>query len=148
MVTPGDIRELTDQIVSRHQPNRIVLFGSYASETPREVSDVDLLLVMSYEGNALRKALEEETVRSCSAVLHSLETIGARQEADYWRSVMHLRGAEMKKVHAAFYAKLRAKFGNAGGASASGGVSGLLHRRRSLLGRSEDTEQRGGIEHS
>jgi uncharacterized protein len=58
MVTPEEIRSLTDRIVSAYRPERVVLFGSYASGMPREDSDVDLLVVMPYEGNALRKAAE------------------------------------------------------------------------------------------
>ena len=41
------IEPLVLQLVSRFQPRRIILFGSYAYGTPHEESDLDLLLVVS-----------------------------------------------------------------------------------------------------
>jgi predicted nucleotidyltransferase len=40
------IRRYARQIVERFQPDKIILFGSYAYGTPHEDSDVDLLVVM------------------------------------------------------------------------------------------------------
>src|SRR5258706_16379839 len=40
------IRVYARQIAKRFQPDRIILFGSYACGTPHEDSDVDLLVVM------------------------------------------------------------------------------------------------------
>ena len=40
------IRRFARQIGTRFQPERIILFGSYAYGTPHEESDVDLLVVM------------------------------------------------------------------------------------------------------
>ena len=56
MVTEQSIRDLSDSIVREFHPDRIILFGSYAYGTPREDSDVDVLVVMPYQGNALRQA--------------------------------------------------------------------------------------------
>jgi uncharacterized protein len=39
------IRELTAKIVEAEEPERIILFGSYASGTATEDSDVDLLVI-------------------------------------------------------------------------------------------------------
>ena len=52
MVTLPEIQRLADQIVRLYQPDRIILFGSYAYGTPREESDVDLLIIMNFEGSA------------------------------------------------------------------------------------------------
>src|SRR5205085_10297539 len=52
------IRQLSDRIAERFRPDRIILFGSYAYGTPRKDSDVDLLVVMPFEGNGLRQAAE------------------------------------------------------------------------------------------
>jgi len=41
------IEPLVLQLVSRFQPRRIILFGSYAYGTPHEESDLDLLVVVS-----------------------------------------------------------------------------------------------------
>jgi predicted nucleotidyltransferase len=40
------IRRFARQIVEKFQPDKIILFGSYAYGTPHEWSDVDLLVVM------------------------------------------------------------------------------------------------------
>ena len=40
------IQELIAQIADKFQPERIILFGSYAYGIPRPESDVDLLIVM------------------------------------------------------------------------------------------------------
>lgn len=58
MVTQEAIRELSDRIVREFHPERIILFGSYAYGTPNEDSDVDLLIVMPFEGSQTKKASE------------------------------------------------------------------------------------------
>jgi predicted nucleotidyltransferase len=40
------IKRLADEIVAKFQPDKIILFGSYAYGTPNKHSDVDLLVVM------------------------------------------------------------------------------------------------------
>ncbi len=52
------IREVAERIVQEFQPERIILFGSYASGTPTPDSDVDLLVIVPFEGKAPRKSLE------------------------------------------------------------------------------------------
>lgn len=58
MVTDQDIRALADRIVAEFHPEKIILFGSRAYGTPREDSDVDLLVVMPFEGSRTRKCAE------------------------------------------------------------------------------------------
>jgi uncharacterized protein len=55
------IRSLCDRIVKEFEPERVVLFGSHAYGSPRPDSDVDLLVVMPFSGNALSKAAEVKT---------------------------------------------------------------------------------------
>jgi predicted nucleotidyltransferase len=50
------IRCLCDAIVQEFHPDKIVLFGSYASGKPRPDSDVDLLVVMPFEGSPFHQA--------------------------------------------------------------------------------------------
>jgi uncharacterized protein len=58
-VLTGDrIQELSQQIVAQFSPERIILFGSHAYGEPTADSDVDLLVVMPFEGQAFRKAAE------------------------------------------------------------------------------------------
>lgn len=40
------IRRFARQVAERFQPDKIILFGSYAYGTPHEDSDVDILVVM------------------------------------------------------------------------------------------------------
>jgi len=58
MVDMHSIGEMTARIVQEFQPERIVLFVSYAYGTPTADSDVDLLVILPFEGKAPRKALE------------------------------------------------------------------------------------------
>jgi len=52
------IQDLADRIVQAFRPERIILFGSWAYGTPDESSDIDLLIVMPFEGKGTHKALE------------------------------------------------------------------------------------------
>ncbi len=58
MIGIDQIKSLSDQIAREFQPERIILFGSYAYGTPREGSDVDLLVLMPFKGNGLSKAIQ------------------------------------------------------------------------------------------
>ena len=51
------IDAVVQHIVEDFQPQKIILFGSYAHGTPRPESDVDLLIVMDKDKNE-RKSLE------------------------------------------------------------------------------------------
>ena len=58
MVSSEAIQELCNRIIQGFHPERIILFGSYAYGTPRDGSDVDLLVVFPFEGSNLHKAVE------------------------------------------------------------------------------------------
>lgn len=58
MVTPDQIVELSERIAEAFHPQRIVLFGSHAWGTPTPDSDVDLLVVMPFEGKPAAKSVE------------------------------------------------------------------------------------------
>ncbi len=45
MVTQNQINEITKRIVENSQPEKVILFGSYAKGNPTENSDLDLLIV-------------------------------------------------------------------------------------------------------
>ena len=53
-----EIQRVCAQIAHLFKPERIVLFGSYAYGRPTVDSDVDLLVVMPFEGKGFRKASE------------------------------------------------------------------------------------------
>jgi predicted nucleotidyltransferase len=58
MVDQAQIAEISQRIAQEFQPDRIILFGSYAYGRPRSDSDVDLLVVLPFEGKGFRKSLE------------------------------------------------------------------------------------------
>jgi predicted nucleotidyltransferase len=58
MVAMDQVRELSHRIARDFDPEKIILFGSYAYGVPKEYSDVDLLVVMPFEGSSFRKSLE------------------------------------------------------------------------------------------
>jgi len=58
MVALNSVIELSERIAKEFDPERIILFGSYAYGTPGEDSDVDLLVIMPFEGSGFDKSLE------------------------------------------------------------------------------------------
>jgi predicted nucleotidyltransferase len=58
MLEPKRITELAERIVREYHPDRIILFGSHARGTATDGSDVDLLVVVPFEGQPARKAVE------------------------------------------------------------------------------------------
>lgn len=58
MITAAQIQRVSDEIARKFQPQRIILFGSYAYGTPTEDSDVDLLVVLPFEEKTAKKATE------------------------------------------------------------------------------------------
>jgi predicted nucleotidyltransferase len=58
MIDEERMRDLTERIVRHFQPERVILFGSYAYGEPGPDSDVDLLVVLPFEGKGFYKSLE------------------------------------------------------------------------------------------
>jgi predicted nucleotidyltransferase len=58
MIDEACIAELTDRIVREFHPERIVLFGSLALGFADSDSDVDLLVVLPFEGRSFHASLE------------------------------------------------------------------------------------------
>jgi len=54
----AQIKNLCRQIVENFNPQKIILFGSHAYGKPNADSDVDLLVVMPFEGRNSQKAIE------------------------------------------------------------------------------------------
>ncbi|MGD0654846.1 MAG: nucleotidyltransferase domain-containing protein [Thermoguttaceae bacterium] len=53
-----EIEDLGEQIARGFHPQRVILFGSHARGTAEEYSDVDLLVILPFEGKSFRKSLE------------------------------------------------------------------------------------------
>jgi len=58
MVTIEQIQEVAERIAREFDPERIILFGSYATGHPTPDSDVDLLVILPFSAKPFWKALE------------------------------------------------------------------------------------------
>lgn len=58
MVDSSTIREFSQKIVERYRPRQIILFGSYAAGKATPDSDVDILVILSFEGKNAAKSAE------------------------------------------------------------------------------------------
>ncbi|MDP6356257.1 MAG: nucleotidyltransferase domain-containing protein [Planctomycetota bacterium] len=58
MITRETIEELSDRIAEEFQPEQIILFGSFAYGHPGPDSDVDLLVIMPFEGKGSMMSAE------------------------------------------------------------------------------------------
>lgn len=65
--THSIIQKIVNELVADHQPQRVILFGSYAYGNPRPDSDIDLLIVkdtsdrFSQRWNRVRRILSDPT---------------------------------------------------------------------------------------
>lgn len=57
-ITKNEIRSFADEVVRQFNPECIILFGSHASEDTTLDSDVDLLVIMDFEGRPHQQAFE------------------------------------------------------------------------------------------
>lgn len=77
------IKEMVQRIVEQFQPEKIILFGSYARGTAGPDSDVDLLVVMPVEGSKRKAQLRIRTA------LHDIklpkDVIVSKPEEFEWR---------------------------------------------------------------
>jgi uncharacterized protein len=65
MISLVQIQAFSQQIAEKFQPERIILFGSYAYGQPTEDSDVDLLVILPFEEMPVQKAIAiRQQVRS------------------------------------------------------------------------------------
>lgn len=58
MITQEQIQTYVDDVVRKFDPEKVILFGSYAYGTPRTDSDLDLLVMLPFEGNSIDKSVE------------------------------------------------------------------------------------------
>ncbi len=88
MVTPDQIKQIVDTIIRHIQPERIVLFGSYADGSAHADSDIDLLIVVKdsdqpkhHRARAIRKLLWDVISAPKDILVYT------RQEIDDWKQV-------------------------------------------------------------
>ena len=104
MVKRVRIRAFVDQVVTRFQPERVILFGSYAYGHPTKDSDVDLLVVMKHEGHSAVKAAEiRKSVRAgfpLDVIVRSPQTIRQRlADGDTFVKEVFERGQPLYEAH-------------------------------------------------
>jgi len=58
MIDEKSIQDLRDRIAAEFQPQRIILFGSYANGTAEADSDLDILVILEHGGSGPKKAAE------------------------------------------------------------------------------------------
>ena len=58
MDVQNHIKELCQEIVERFSPQKVILFGSYAYGVPNADSDIDLLVVMPFDGRVHKQAVK------------------------------------------------------------------------------------------
>jgi len=58
MVTREQIEDFAGKIAQQYDPEKIILFGSYAYGHPTSDSDVDLLIILDHEDRNVEKAIE------------------------------------------------------------------------------------------
>lgn len=69
MVAMNRIEEFGQQIGQQFHAERVILFGSYAQGTATEDSDVDLLVICSFEGRSVDQSVKiRMELRPCFAV--------------------------------------------------------------------------------
>jgi uncharacterized protein len=57
LISFSQIQAFSQQIAEQFQPERIILFGSYAYGQPTEDSDVDLLVILPFDEMPVQKAI-------------------------------------------------------------------------------------------
>ena len=82
MVQMNDIQELAERIAREFKPDRIILFGSHARGTAGVDSDVDLLVILPFEGKGFWKSLE---IMNCVDVPYALDVLTYQPDAVAWR---------------------------------------------------------------
>jgi predicted nucleotidyltransferase len=82
MVDFKDIQALADKIAAKFNPERIILFGSYAAGMAGPDSDVDLLVVLPFEGKNFRKSLE---IVNAVNPMFSADILARKPDDTQWR---------------------------------------------------------------
>lgn len=58
MITQQQIADIATRIADSYKPEKIILFGSYAYGTPCDDSDLDLLVILPFDGQPVYKSME------------------------------------------------------------------------------------------
>ncbi|MCL4512344.1 MAG: nucleotidyltransferase domain-containing protein [Bacteroidetes bacterium] len=64
MYSINEIKDYSRRIAEAFNPERIILFGSFAKNRAKEDSDVDLLVIMNYNGRGVEQSFHIRRVVS------------------------------------------------------------------------------------
>jgi predicted nucleotidyltransferase len=78
MISNETLLKVKERLVDGFRPDRIILFGSQARETADDRSDVDILVVCSFEGK--RRHLMLEMDRALSGLDYAFDVLILRPE--------------------------------------------------------------------
>jgi len=81
-VTERDLQELATKIATEYRPHKVILFGSRAYGTPHADSDVDVLVVLPFEGSRLKL---EAQIRSGLPLTFPIDVLVRTPEEMSWR---------------------------------------------------------------
>ena len=88
MITQKQIEKIVERIASNHNPEKIILFGSYAYGIPTEDSDLDLLVVVeSSDQPRYRRAREIRKHLWGIAEVPKDILVYTQEEIDEWKEV-------------------------------------------------------------
>lgn len=76
------IRKLCKRIAEAYHPEKIILFGSHAYGTPTPESDVDLLIVMDFEGDSIEQTMK---IRSELGLVTPMDLLVRTPKEVIWR---------------------------------------------------------------
>ena len=82
MMPLSEIKTFAQAIAKRYSPEKIILFGSHARGDAGKYSDVDILVVMDYEGSG---AELRANIRGAIPFHHSLDLLVRRPKDIQWR---------------------------------------------------------------
>ena len=92
MLTDEQLQEMVQVIVSEVDPEMIILFGSYANGSPKEDSDVDLIVIESDPFTTEKSQISEE-IRLWEALsrfrISKDILVYCQDDVEYWRDSLN-----------------------------------------------------------
>ncbi len=75
ILSENTINEMVQKIVAEYQPDKVILFGSYAAGNPTTDSDLDLLVVKEVENGMPRLSLMGNIRASLTKWIHPMDIL-------------------------------------------------------------------------
>jgi len=81
------LKEVVKRIVSAVDPEKIILFGSYAYGEPKKGSDLDILVVVKDEVESCRKVASEVYGALCGLLIPKDVVVVRLKDIEEWKNV-------------------------------------------------------------